>query len=161
MTDVDCEGFGLCCFNGCFNRCLKDDRCENVTRTECVEKPSETCEGLTQRVALEELPREFLLHSFFPDVSKNECNPMAMVVPVPVTTEVCSTSERVCATKTSEVCREFATEKCTTETFEECSDVAVPFNDTVSEEVSCQFLIIIFQLAIEDAMLMGSTYLGL
>lgn len=113
MTDVDCEGFGLCCFNGCFNRCLKDDRCENVTRTECVEKPSETCE----------------------DVSKNECNPMAMVVPVSVTTEVCSTSERVCATKTSEVCQEFATEKCTTETFEECSDVAVPFNDTVSEEV--------------------------
>ncbi len=44
-TDVDCEGYGLCCFDGCFNRCLKDDRCQNVTRTECVEEPSESCEG--------------------------------------------------------------------------------------------------------------------
>jgi len=112
MTDVDCEGYGLCCFDGCFNRCLKDDRCRNVTRTECVEKPSETCE----------------------DVSKYACNPMAMLVQVPVSTQICSTSEKVCATKVSEECRDFDVEMCTEETFEECLEVSVPYNDTVLDE---------------------------
>ena len=138
---MDCEGFGLCCFNGCFNRCLEDDKCKNVTKTECVETPSEVCEGGSRRGGP---PRRFRSRSFirscdlrfFLDVSKHACNPMVLLVSVPVSTEVCATSEKVCASKMSEVCQDFGSEKCAVETFEECSDVAVPFNATVSEQVA-------------------------
>jgi len=135
---VDCEadgGYGLCCFNGCFNRCLKDQQCQNVTKNVCFEKPSEVCEGEICWSSLLLIVDVFFV---FEEVSKYGCNPMVMTMTVPVKIESCSYSEKVCATKLSEVCQDFPTEKCEVVTFEACSSHLVPFNETTLELVCNQ-----------------------
>ena len=45
VRDTDCPGHGLCCFNGCANKCLKP--------TKCVEKNQKVCKIVTKPVCQE------------------------------------------------------------------------------------------------------------
>lgn len=59
VLDVDCPNNGLCCFNGCANRCVKNcydevaEECVAVEEDECRDEPAETCEDVEVTVPCE------------------------------------------------------------------------------------------------------------
>ena len=52
VPDVDCESNGLCCFNGCANRCIKHcftevtQECVTTFDDQCDDKPSQVCNDI-------------------------------------------------------------------------------------------------------------------